>query len=157
MTSCQKHVYKPLTSKEKSMTIFVSYCTLTLHPDPVHCTCKANLTITAKSLILARENQRENSKVSVARAGTIYKLVQCDKVEWHGPHAEVSMWKQGANLTSRVSLSEDVLRSPEVIIWHFSKLNISDVCWHGLIEHVKCRDAARLGSMSLFSSDVAGI
>jgi hypothetical protein len=29
---------------------------------------------------LAGENQRENSKVSIARAGTIY-TVQCDKVE----------------------------------------------------------------------------
>jgi hypothetical protein len=36
---------------------------------------------------LARENQRENSKVSIARAGTIYR-VWCNEVEQSGPHAE---------------------------------------------------------------------
>jgi hypothetical protein len=40
--------------------------------------CKNNLMIRAKSPILARENQRENSKVSFTRGETIYKLL-CDE------------------------------------------------------------------------------
>jgi hypothetical protein len=49
---------------------------------------RATLQSELKGSILARENQRENSKVSIARGRTIYKLL-CDKVEQHGPHAEV--------------------------------------------------------------------
>jgi len=40
-----------------------------------------------KTTDLARENQREKSKICVARARTVYKIL-CDKLEGCGPHVE---------------------------------------------------------------------